>query len=232
MREINIYCDESRYTNRRDPYLVIGAVRFERIYKQSVCDMLKYLKHTHRVGGEFGWKHISWTRGQFYLDVIDWFALADEVSFRCIVANKRNLWSKDPEDAFYVAYHQLLCHWLEPLTTYHLYLDRRKNVYYRRLQGLRAHLARDLPEGCTLATMEEVESQESLPVQLTDLLIGAVGYIWNDHTDRDLYPDGSRVKEEVCRHLAVAMGLPTLRVSTWAGEQKFNVFAFGRERWS
>jgi hypothetical protein len=37
------------------------------------------------------------------------------------------------------------------------------------------------------------------------------------------------VKAEVCHHLAESMGLATLRVSTWKGEEKFNVFAFGRE---
>jgi hypothetical protein len=229
MDHINIYCDESRYTNRQDPYLVIGAVKFDRRYKDMISAMVKYLKHKHRVGGEFGWKHVSWSRGQFYLDLIDWFALEEEISFRCVVANKRSLWSKHAEDAFYVAYHQLLYHWMEPGYSYHIYLDRRKNVATRRLQGLRAHTERDIAEGAVLASMEEVESRDSLPVQVSDLLIGAVGYVWNDHTDPARYPKGSLVKAEVCHHLAESMGLATLRVSTWKGEEKFNVFAFGRE---
>jgi hypothetical protein len=189
--------------------------------------MVKYLKHKHRVGGEFGWKHVSWSRGQFYLDLIDWFALEEEISFRCVVANKRSLWSKHAEDAFYVAYHQLLYHWLVPGNAYHVYLDKKKNSRQRRVDTLRKKTEWRMPNGCELACMEEVESRECALVQVADLLIGCMGYEWNGHTNPTKYPKASVFKNELCDRLASRLGRPSLRFSTWASERKFNVFAFG-----
>ena len=52
------------------------------------------------------------------------------------MVNKGNLWSSDDEDGFYVAYHQLLYHWLVPGNAYHVYLDK-KNSRQRCVDTLR-----------------------------------------------------------------------------------------------
>ena len=75
--------------------------------------------------------------------------------------------------------------------------------------------------------MEEVESRECALVQVADLLIGCMGYEWNGHTDPVRYPDASNFKVELCGYLALQLGRPSLRFSTWRTEEKFNVFAFG-----
>ena len=84
-----------------------------------------------------------------------------------------------------------------------------------------------MPSGCKLACMEEVESRECALVQVADLLIGCMGYEWNGHTDPARYPDASKFKVELCGYLALRLGRPSLRFSTWRTEEKFNVFAFG-----
>ncbi len=118
IKEINIYCDESRYSNLEDPYLVIGAVKCPREYKREIVGELNSLKHLYGIGGEFGWKSVSPNKGEFYLSLVDWFLKTDALRFRCVVANKDNLWSRDAEDGFYVVYHQLLYHWLVPPNIY------------------------------------------------------------------------------------------------------------------
>jgi hypothetical protein len=225
--DVNIYCDESRYSNTGDPYLVIGAVKCLRNRKPEIVAALNEIKREYGIGGEFGWKSASPNKGDFYKAVIDWFVGCDDLLFRCVIVNKDNLWSSDDEDGFYVAYHQLLYHWLNPENVYHIYLDKKKNSRQRRVDTLRRKTEWSMPNGCKLACMEEVESRECALVQVADLLIGCMGYEWNGHTDSNRYPQASAYKNELCAYLARRLGRPTLRFSTWASERKFNVFAFG-----
>lgn len=225
--DINIYCDESRYSNDDDRFLVIGAVKCPRDRKRRLVHELDELKREHRVGGEFGWKSVSRSRGDFYRAVIDWFLAEDDLRFRCVVVNKDNLWSRDDEDGFYVVYHQLLYHWLVGGNTYHVYLDEKRNAKRWQVKALKRKTEEFMPTGCTLACVEEVKSRECVLVQLVDFLIGCMGYSWNGHTDCMQYPNGSMCRRELCAHLAEGLGRPTLRFSTWASESKFNVFRFG-----
>lgn len=226
-RHVNIYCDESRYSNPNDPYLVIGAVKCMRDDKRELVRQLDALKRSHGIGGEFGWKSASRNKGDFYRAAIDWFLGCDGLLFRCVVANKGNLWSHDDEDAFYVVYHQLLYHWLVPPNAYHVYLDEKRNSKQRRVDVLKRKTEAYMADGCSLECMEEVRSRECSLVQMADFLIGCMGYEWNGHTDPAKYPDGSAFKRELCDRLAEGLGRPSLRFSTWASERDFNVFLFG-----
>lgn len=225
--EANIYCDESRYSNPDDPYLVIGAVKCLREKKYGIVGELNEIKRAYGIGREFEWKTASKNKADFYKAVIDWFVGNDDLLFRCVVANKDNLWSSDSEDGFYVVYHQLLYHWLVQGNVYYVYLDKKKNSKRRRLDTLRRKTELYMPAGCELACMEEVESSECVLVQVADLLIGCMGYEWNGHTDSVKHPKASPFKVELCGYLASKLGRPSLKFSTWGSEPKFNVFAFG-----
>lgn len=226
-RDINIYCDESRYSNPTDRFLVIGAVKCPRDRKRALVGELNDLKREYGVGGEFGWKTVSKSRGAFYEAVVDWFLKADDLRFRCVVANKDNLWSRDAEDGFYVVYHQLFNHWLVNCNSYHVYLDEKRNSKRWQVNKLKSKTEAHMPNGCKLVCVEEVRSRECALVQLADFLIGCLGYSWNGHTDPAKYPDCSKFKCELCAYLAKGLNRPTLRFSTWASETKFNVFRFG-----
>ena len=209
------------------PPPVIGAVKCPRVKRPEIVAALNEIKRQYGIGGEFGWKSVSKNKADFYKAVIDWFVDCDDLLFRCVVVNKDNLWSSDDEDGFYVAYHQLLCHWLVSGNMYHVYLDKKKNLRQRRVDALRKKTEWNMPSGCDLTCMEEVESRECALVQVADLLIGCMGYEWNGHSDSSRYPEASPFKNELCAHLASRLGRPTLRFSTWASERKFNVFPFG-----
>ena len=225
--DFNIYCDESRYSNEEDPFLVIGAIKCPRDRKRDLVHELDGLKRKYDVGGEFGWKTVSQSRGDFYHTVIDWFLAENDLKFRCVIANKSSLWSHDDEDGFYVVYHQLLYHWLADDSTYHVYLDEKRNSKRWQVDVLKLRTEEYMPQRCVLACVEEVRSRECTLVQLADLLFGCMGYSWNGHTDPVRYPNGSAFKRNLCAHLAKGLDRPTLRFSTWANENKFNVFRFG-----
>jgi hypothetical protein len=69
--DVNIYCDESRYSNPGDPYLVIGAVKCLRDKKPEIVAALNEIKRQYGIGGEFGWKSASPNKEDFYKAVID-----------------------------------------------------------------------------------------------------------------------------------------------------------------
>lgn len=50
--DVNIYCDESRYSNNEDPYLVIGAVKCLRDKKPEIANALFKMKRAYGIGGE------------------------------------------------------------------------------------------------------------------------------------------------------------------------------------
>lgn len=64
--DVNIYCDESRYSNNEDPYLVIGAVKCLRDKKPEIANALIKMKRAYGIGGEFGWKTASRNKKDFY----------------------------------------------------------------------------------------------------------------------------------------------------------------------
>lgn len=224
---VNIYCDESRYSNEHDPYLVIGAVKCLRADKPEIVRDIARIKTKHGISGEIGWKTVSKSKAAFYKDILSWFMSNDNIVFRCVMASKKKLWSRNDEDAFYVVYHQLLSHWMLSDSTYHIYLDRKKNSRNDRIPTLKQKVTRDAPRTATIACAEEVESRECVPVQIADLLIGAVGYVQNNHTDPAKYPNASSFKSELCGYAAALLGRSSISKPTGPYEHKFNVFLFG-----
>jgi hypothetical protein len=222
---INIYCDESRHTsNHADPFMVIGALSCPRDQRERVTRHLNLMRKQHNVWREFGWKTLSPSRRDFYWALLDFFCNERDLAFRCLVVD-RNILDHDQfnqgdnELGFYKLYYQMLVHWLKPACAYHLYLDWQQNQTQRRFTDLRDILRRRLTGKAKIECLEPVNSRQVPMIQLTDLMIGAVGYSWNDRR-------GSEIKKTFCTDLARAVGLPVLKASTQLGEEKFNIFNF------
>ena len=222
---INIYCDESRHTSdRTDPYMVIGALACPRDRKEELTKQINLLRKQHDVWREFGWKTLSPSRHDFYWALLDFFRNDRDLSFRCLVVDRNILDHAqfnqgDDELGFYKLYYQMLVHWLKPACAYHIYLDWQQNRTQRRFMDLRDILRRRLTGKAKIECLEPVSSGHTPMIQLTDLLIGAVGYAWNDRR-------GSPIKEAFCIALAEAAGLQTLKITTALGAGKFNIFHF------
>ena len=222
---INIYCDESRHTSdRTDPFMVIGALACPRNRKEGLTRQINLLRKQHDAWREFGWKTLSPSRHDFYWSLLDLFRNDQELSFRCLVVD-RNILDHDQfnrgdnELGFYKLYYQMLVHWLKPACTYHIYLDWQQNRIQCRFKDLRDILRRRLTGKAKIECLEPVSSRQTALIQMTDLLIGAVGYAWNDL-------QGSTIKKAFCADLARAVGLSTLKTTTMLSEEKFNIFRF------
>lgn len=217
----NVYCDESRHTSdASDRYMVIGAIACSRHRKRELVGEIHRLRRRHGAQGEFGWKRLSPNKREFYLGLLDLFLATPDLRFRCIVVDRTTFVSEDPELGFYKLYYQMLVHWLQPGCDYYLYLDWQQNREQNRFRDLRDILRRKLSGRAKILALEPSKSRELELLQLTDLLIGAVGYDWNGRS-------GSEMKAEFCRKLARAFGRGNLKFSTPPPEEKFNVFRFG-----
>ncbi len=222
-QEFNIYCDESRHTSDpADQYAVIGAICCPREQKRDLVHAIHKLKAQYNAQGEMGWSRVSPNKLDFYLAVQNLFLDSQSLSFRCILVDRTTLDHEkysngDAELGFYKLYYQLLVHWLDPGDAYYLYLDWQRNSDKDRFATLREVLVRKLQGRARIACLEPVESHTQPLTQLADLLIGAVGYKWNDR-------NASEAKLKFCQHLADGMGKSSLKFSTSLAEPKFNIF--------
>ncbi len=229
LTDFNIYCDESRHTSDpRDRYAVIGAICCKRGMKRELVSAIHHLKAKHNAQGEIGWSRVSPNKLSFYLALQQFFIDEPELTFRCIVVDRTALDHErfnqgDVELGFYKLYYQLLVHWLDPGDSYHIYLDWQQNSDRSRFATLQEMLVRKLKGRARIDCLEPVDSRTQPLVQMTDLLIGAVGYQWNDR-------QGSTAKLAFCNALASGLGKTTLKFATGPQEQKFNVFQWiGRQ---
>lgn len=228
--DYNVYCDESRHTSDpSDRYMVIGAVSVPRDCKREIVNQIHHLRAQHATQGEFGWKRLSPNKQAFYEDALNLFLGRPELQFRCVVVDRHaidnELYSDgDAELGFYKLYYQMLVHWLSPQCSYHIYLDTQNTREKGRFSTLRDILRRRLMGRARILSLEPAESSELELMQLTDLLIGAVGYAWNGRS-------ASPVKVAFVNALAAGLGRSTIVASTVPGETKFNIFSFPKPRY-
>ena len=223
--DLNIYCDESRHTsNADDSFMVIGALACPREQKHTLTQKINLLRKEHNTWREFGWKTLSPNRHDFYWSLMELFRNSSDLTFRCLVVDRNALdheqFNKgDDELGFYKLYYQMLVHWLKPACAYYIYLDWQQNKLQHRFINLRDILRRRLTGKAKIACMEPVNSRDIPLIQMSDLLIGAVGYAWNNRNT-------SEIKKEFCTDLAKAVGLTSLKNSTNLSAEKFNIFHF------
>ena len=223
----NIYCDESRHTS--DPsqhFIVIGALQCLREDKQRVVHRIHNLMAMNAIKTEFGWKKVSPNKENFYRDIIQLFIEEEGLTFRCIVIDRRKLnhehWNGgDKELGFYKLYYQLLVHWLQPRDTYHIYLDWQQNSSSTRFEDLRQILIHKLNGRAKISCLEPVESDTQPLIQLSDLIIGAVGYSWNS---LNLKENSSELKKELVNTLASSLNKPDLNFCSLKNDRQFNIF--------
>lgn len=223
MKLIEVYCDESRPEalfgeNSKDRFMVIGGIWIPKQERENVKNNIKTLQNKHNLYGEIKWKNVSPSKIEFYLDLIDLFFMTESLRFRCIVVDGKEVdvevyHNSDSELGFYKFYYQLLFHWCEPLESYWIFLDYKKNK-----QSDRLHTLEKVLNNATFSHIKDVqaiESKQSLLIQLADVLIGAVGYKFNGYNSSD-------AKLKLIERIEEYIGRTIQK--TFKSARKFNVF--------
>ena len=140
--------------------------------------------------------------------------------FRCIAIDREKVnlvrfHNCDQELGFYKFYYQLLHHWILDANSYSVFCDLKANRDPERLPVLarclnNANLLSEVP------IVQAIRSDESVLIQLADVLTGAVGARLN----QTLSEDGSKI--DIIRLIEQRLGRPLGH--TRRGENKFNVF--------
>lgn len=225
---LHLYCDESRHLPKdRETVMLMGALACP---AESVAEChlgLKALCTAHGLPAHFEikWTKVSPAKLDFYSAVLDWFLASDALSFRCLVLPDKTRTMQRLPDAsrdhlYYGLYYQLLRQQLEPENRYRAFLDMKDTRGREKLAELTKLLRTDADEFSQLQQMQHVRSHEIGLLQITDFLLGAVGYA------RSIAPEpGSPAKLALIRHLEDKLGFPLTadsppgsskaRIATW-----------------
>jgi len=224
--KFEVYCDESRpdlLASRKSDfqYMVIGSLWLPAENRQALKTELHGLRDRHKIGGEFKWNKISPSRLGFYLDAAQWFFnQGDSVRFRCIAVDRTQVdlphyHDDDQELGFYKFYYQLLHHWILDFNEYRIFVDYKSNRRRDRLAVLRGFLD-DANLSSKVERVQAVRSEESVLIQLADVLTGAVARRLNGPVET------SAAKAAVLETVEDLLGGAIQ--ATGREETKFNVF--------
>lgn len=227
----NIYCDESCHVERDGvPLMVLGAVWCRAAVVPAISTRIREIKQRHGVpsGVEIKWTKVSKAKQQLYLDLVDYFFDDDDLHFRAIVVQKSGLdhsaFDQTHDTFYYKMCFQMIEPIIDPTQQYHVYLD----IKDTRSETKRAKLEEVLRNsrcdfaGQIIGRVQQIRSHESAPMQLADLLLGAVTY-----RNRGLQTNSAK--------LAVIGRIQqrsrwSLDRTTWLREPKVNIFFWkGRE---
>ena len=230
-RLFNIYCDESCHleTDAITPenrFMVLGGVACPDSVKTEIFDRIKSIKKENGLShlSEMKWTKVSKPKLAAYRDLIHYFFDREELAFRAVVIDKKELnhpaFSQTHDEFYYKMYWHMLERLVDHANHYHIYLDNKDTLgalKVARLQEVLCHSKHDFNQK-VIRRIQEVRSHEIAVMQITDLLIGAVSYA-------NRYPEGgkSEAKNELVELIKARSGV-SLQRSTSLGAAKFNLF--------
>ncbi len=181
----NIYCDESRhllYDNSR--YMVIGCVWCPKDKVHAIHQRIHDIKLDNNINpyGEIKWTKISKGNVHVYSQLVNYFFDDDDINFRAIVIDKSELnhksYNQTHDEWYYKMMFQLIHVLLNSENSYRIYLDYKDSLSGIRSQKLHTVLCNDKFDfdKRIINNVQCLPSNEIGLLQLTDVLIGAIGY--------------------------------------------------------
>jgi hypothetical protein len=209
--------------------MLIGGLWFPAEKRSLFKSEIRLLRKKFGVFGEIKWNKVSASKLDFYINLVNYFfdKKGDDLRFRCVVVDKDKVnlvkyHESDAELGFYKFYYQLLHHWILDFNTYSIFLDVKTSRVKSRLKVLHRCLScSNLSSEIKL--VQAIPSRESIFIQLTDLLLGAVNAKFNRQIS-------TPVKEKIIETIELRLGHDIQ--STYRTERKFNIFVIdlGGER--
>lgn len=225
----NIYCDESCHLeNDKQNFMVLGGIicikNARNIVKRDILEIKK--KNNINANTEIKWNKVSPSKINYYKDLIDYFFDNEDLRFRALIIDKRQLkhefFNQTHDEWYYKMYYQLLQNLVEPKGENYIYLDIKDTKSAKKVEGLKKFLNFKMNEYDIepIKHIQSINSLESVIMQLSDLLIGAIGF-----KNREMYNSkgASMAKVQLMTYIIEKSGY-SLNKSTFLSEKKFNIF--------
>ena len=216
MKTFNFYCDESCHLeNDHNPFMLISYVSCAYNQVRTHHERIKEIMAKHSFQNEIKWSSVSKGKSEFYIEVIEYF-FATDLQFRAIVVDKSKIKTKELsgfDDFYYKMYYQLLHHKINMNYSYNIYLDIKDTLSAYKVRKLKEILN---IRYSSIRNLQNIRSEESILMQLTDLLMGAISYHLRD---LNKVIAKNKIIEKIKQHTE----LP-LTHSTEKSYNKFNLF--------
>lgn len=227
-RIFNVFCDESCHLlNDHYKVMVLGALWCPDTITKKISRDIKTLKEKHNLNPNFEikWTKVSAAKADFYLDVVDYFFQNQALRFRAVVVpDKEQLdharFHQDHNTFYYKMFFYVLKNIIESNNCYNIYLDIKDTLGIEKIEKLRRVLHNDRYEFDreSINRIQHIRSHEVQQLQLTDLFIGALGYVHRGLSENyGKVQVINRIKHHTNRELLKST-LPT--------EGKFNIFVW------
>jgi hypothetical protein len=172
---------------------------------------------------ELKWNKVSTAKLEYFKDVINYFFDDDHLQFRALVVSDKSKieyqkYNHTHDTFYYKMYFGMLKAILNPDYSHHIYIDIKDTRSREKVHKLEEVLRNDKYDYSKeiIRKVQQVVSHEVEIMQLTDLLIGAVGYV-----NRGL--NSSKAKNELVE-LIRHRSRYSLTKSTLLKERKCNIF--------
>jgi len=226
MTTYNVYCDESCHLEQDNiPVMVLGAVWCPKAISKRIGRDIRAIKVRHGLKPyfEIKWIKVSAVKLDFYIELADYFFNHSDLHFRALVVpDKSKLdherYNQNHNIFYYKMFFYVLRNILENDHRYRVYLDIKDTLGREKIDAL----SDVLHNSCydfnreLIEHVQHIRSHEVEQLQLTDLFIGAIGYINRGLTS-------SRGKIALIEHIK-ERSQKTLVRSTLPSERKFNIF--------
>ena len=229
----NIYCDESCHLEAdRIPVMVIGATWCPKDRVREISEKIRALKEAFGLARSFEikWTKVSNAKYLFYRSVVDYFFDEPDLHFRgVVIPDKRKLdhaaFKQDHDSWYYKMFFILLKQILSPEANYNIYLDIKDTRSQKKVEILHDILSSNIYDfdKSIINKVQHTRSHEVETLQLTDLLIGMLGYL-----HRGLKTNQAKVNliERVRQKTNFSLLHTTL-----PREEKFNLLIWSAREW-
>lgn len=229
--QLNMYCDESCHLAPDYPFdtsthMVLGGVLVKKDRVRKINQEIRLIKKKHGLSAatELKWTKISRLTYPVYEELITYFFSSEDMMFRALIAPKNGLdhvrYHQTHDDWYYKMYFELLdkISVIYAWDKMNVYLDIKETNSANKIKKLHQFLA-DSKNRKGIQRIQVIRSDEVEIMQITDVLIGALGYL--NRTDlKDRSNAGKMRMVELIRRMSK---LP-LTCSTGFNSRKMNIF--------
>jgi hypothetical protein len=222
---LHLYCDESRHLpHDHEPLLLLGLLACSAESARTLNAELSALWKQRGKPAHFEakWTKVSPAGTDFYEAVLKWFLAAEGVTFRALLLpDKQRLYAALPEESRDFLYYRLYYHFLrsaiEPENRYRIFLDLKDTRGREKLSELGKRLAADSADAQAVERLQHIRSHEVRLAQVTDLLLGAIGF-----AHRPALEQVSPAKRALVKLLEERLGYP-LSADSPPGDPKVTI---------